>query len=187
MPEEEHTSVVPEAVKQKAGPLPVWAWVVAAAAAIGLVLYIRGHQSGTSTQVMSAQPPADSGSQSDPMSESDLLAALQALTAQVAAENLLLQKLQNTSPSGGDSHGPPTRGTDPSTSPGAGGGAGSRFTSPIHDLTALTTTHTSGGGTSLARLSTGPGFVALPRSSSAAVAAGNSAGRNRPPVLQGGN
>ena len=108
MPEDEggHSDLVPEGVKKKVGPLPLWAWVAIPAALIFVYLaWTRSKQGSSSSSASSGQAGSMAGTSpdlgvttADPMTAQQLAAAMQQLN-----QNLLaLQNPPSSSvPSGG--------------------------------------------------------------------------------------
>lgn len=159
---------VPGAVKQKLGPLPVWAWVGLAGVGIFIAFWIKNSQSssGTLTTGQAASTNAGDGiTSTDPLTADQLLQAVSQLSTQLANN-----QGQPTSggggqpgrpgrnPTGGGAGGPASHG---GVHLGSGGGINTRYGDPHgipytipstnSKLQALTTSHTT-GGTSTARL-----------------------------------
>lgn len=107
-PERGGTSLVPEGVKAKAGPFPIWVWVVAGAAVVGIVLYIRSQNSG---QVAAVGNPAvvDPGTgitSTDPLTADQLLQAIQQLSQQLQQNSQQQSQQQTICPPGFHLSGP---------------------------------------------------------------------------------
>lgn len=89
--EEGGGSVVPSGVKQKIGPLPLWAWAVVVAGLVGVLFIVRKQQqssAGTSTDTIGQAASTNAGdgingTSTDPMSLGDLINALNQLDADI--------------------------------------------------------------------------------------------------------